>query len=167
MRISCTPDRYLQQSLSEAYGEFPIVDVRAIGRDYTTHFMMVQAPGAGFAKGMKMVLRTIARINVKTGKAEYHTGQNEVIFQEPIFIPCAPDAPEADGYLAFVITHIDEQQLSKLWLVDTARFSQPPVAKVKLPVRLRPGLHGAWYDRSVIEAQCAISTARQQRQAGG
>ncbi len=150
----------VETQLSPATGEFPIVDGRWQGRDYRWHFMMVQKPGAAFAQGKKMVFRTIAMIDVKTGATRYHTGPDEVIFQEPIFIPRGADADEGDGYLAFVITHVEGQQLSELWLVDTAAFESPPVARIKLPIRLRPGLHGEWYDRGFIEDQVRISATR-------
>ncbi|RZF63870.1 carotenoid oxygenase family protein [Sphingomonas populi] len=152
--------KIVETVLSPATGEFPIVDDRWQGRPYRTHFMMVQTPGQAFAQGKKMIFRTIAKIDVTNGETIYHTGPDEVIFQEPIFIPRSPEGPEADGYLAFLITHMTGQQLSELWLVDTADFAAPPIAKVKLPIRLRPGLHGEWYERSFIEQQVRIGRAR-------
>jgi carotenoid cleavage dioxygenase-like enzyme len=160
--LDSSDDHILETRLSPATGEFPIVDGRFIGRAYRTHFMLVQRPGAAFAEGQKMIFRTIAKIDLQTGETQYFTGPDNVVFQEPIFIPRSATASEADGYLAFLITQTDGQQLSQLWLVDTLRFSEAPIAKVRLPLRLRPGLHGAWYDRAFIDQQRAIAQWRAQ-----
>jgi carotenoid cleavage dioxygenase len=41
--------------------------------------------------------------------------------------------------------------LSELWILDADHISAPPVARVKVPVPLRPQVHGWW----VSEAQLA------------
>ena len=157
-------DEFVETEIAPATGEFPIIDERYQGQDYRWHFMMVQKPGTAFAQGKKMIFRTIAKIDVRSGEAIYHTGPDEVIFQEPIFIPRNEDAPEADGYLAFIITHLEGTQLSELWLVDTADFEADPIAKIKLPLRLRPGLHGDWYNRSFIEQQVSMFDTRRAKE---
>lgn len=156
-------DQFTETRLSEATGEFPIMDGRFIGRDYRYQFMLVQTPGKGFAQGQKMMFNTLARIDVTNGATDYLTGPNTVVFQEPVFIPRGEHAPEADGWLAFLITNKDGQQLSELWIVDTAKFQDGPVARVKLPIRLRPGLHGSWVTRHDIEQQLAIADKRSGR----
>jgi carotenoid cleavage dioxygenase len=63
--------------------------------------------------------------------------------QEPCFIPRSADAPEGDGYIVMVQNLLAEN-LSNLLLFEATDIEQGPIATIKLPVRLRFGLHGNW-----------------------
>jgi len=63
--------------------------------------------------------------------------------QEPVFIPRSQDCPEGDGYLIVFLNHFDTM-LSSLALLDTKDLSAGPIARIKLPFRLRSGVHGSW-----------------------
>ncbi len=65
--------------------------------------------------------------------------------QEPCFIPARADAAEGEGWLVSVALRYDEMR-SDLLLFDAQRVDEGPVATVKLPMRLRFGLHGNWQD---------------------
>lgn len=59
-----------------------------------------------------------------------------------MFIPRCATAEEGDGYFMALVNDYESMN-SELVILDTRNFSQP-VALVKLPVRLRQGLHGNW-----------------------
>lgn len=158
--LDSNDSHFSERQLSPATGEFPFLDERYCGQDYRYHFMMVQTPGKAFAKGQKMIFNTLARIDVKSGETVYYTGPENVIFQEPIFIPRHADAGEGDGYLAFVITNKEGQQLSELWLVDATDMAAGPIARVRIPLRLRPGLHGSWAPAPYVQEQLALAARR-------
>jgi len=40
--------------------------------------------------------------------------------------------------------------LSQLVILDAQAIDKGPIARVKLPFKLRAGLHGNWYDRSAL-----------------
>lgn len=56
------------------------------------------------------------------------------------------DAAEGDGYVVCMINNFDTE-LSSLVVLDTREFDKA-VAMVKLPLRVRQGLHGNWVDHS-------------------
>ena len=64
--------------------------------------------------------------------------------QEPVFIPREGSTTEGDGYVLALVNNYDTIS-SELHLVDTNDFSKAK-AIIKLPVRLRQGLHGNWVD---------------------
>ncbi len=150
---------FTETRISEAIGEFPVIDDRVTGQDYRYVWMLVQNPDKAFAEGQKMVFNTVARIDVKTGETVYYTGSPNEIFQEPIFIPAAEHAPEGKGWLAMVVTLRDEQR-SNLVIIPADDIAAGPVATVKLSIRLRPALHGFWGTRDYIESQLALAGVR-------
>lgn len=150
--LDSNDDGFTQAELSPAVGEFPIMDGRFTGRQYTYAFMLVQNPDKAFAQGQKMMFNTLARINVRTGATDYYTGKLTEVFQEPIFIPKSETASEGDGYLAMIVTLLDEQR-SDLLLIDASDIAAGPIATVRLPIRLRPGLHGFWASRNYLDEQ--------------
>jgi carotenoid cleavage dioxygenase len=63
--------------------------------------------------------------------------------QEPVFAPRSASAPEGDGYVMGVVNRRAEHR-SDLVILDAQRIDEGPVAVVKLPVRLKYGIHGNW-----------------------
>jgi carotenoid cleavage dioxygenase-like enzyme len=61
-----------------------------------------------------------------------------------VFIPRSQDAQEGDGWSLFLQNNF-ESMASELAIVDTKDLSKV-VALIKLPIRLRAGLHGNWVD---------------------
>ncbi|KAM6525647.1 hypothetical protein FALCPG4_011183 [Fusarium falciforme] len=91
----------------------------------------------------------IGHLDLETGKLEKWSAGPLPGFQEPAFIPRSKGAPEGDGFL-FVLVNDYEAMRSKLVIIDVNMF-QEPVATVKLPLRLRPGLHGNWVGAADLE----------------
>lgn len=91
----------------------------------------------------------IGHLDLETGKLEKWSAGPRAGFQEPAFIPRSKGAPEGDGFL-IVLVNDYEAMRSKLVIIDVNMF-QEPVATVKLPLRLRPGLHGNWVDAADLE----------------
>lgn len=69
--------------------------------------------------------------------------------QEPQFIPRTPDAPEGDGWLLAVLTRVQGAAYSsELVILDAQHLAEGPVARVRLPMRLRGAIHGNWVGRA-------------------
>ncbi|OGM40357.1 lignostilbene dioxygenase [Aspergillus bombycis] len=86
----------------------------------------------------------LAHLDLRTGKTEvYFPGRNHLV-QEPVFIPRAGSDVEGDGYLLALINNYDSMS-SELHLLDLRDFKKAR-STIKLPVRLRQGLHGNWVD---------------------
>jgi carotenoid cleavage dioxygenase len=90
-----------------------------------------------------MHFNSLAHVDHATGRTEtYFVGPTSG-FQEPVFIPRNADAPEGDGYLAAIVSRYDEMR-SDLMVLDAQRIAEGPLATIRLPLRMRTGLHGNW-----------------------
>jgi carotenoid cleavage dioxygenase len=68
-------------------------------------------------------------------------------FQDPVFVPRSATAAEGDGFLIALLNHPLERQ-SELVILDTSEFEQGPIARIKVPLRMRLGIHSTWIDGS-------------------
>ena len=89
--------------------------------------------GAGF--------NTIVRMEVKTGKYTTLSLGPSVTVQEHVHIPSKK--PGHEGYLAFVCD-MHDQQLSEVAIVEAGNIEKGPIARIKVPFRLRVQVHGNW-----------------------
>ena len=58
-------------------------------------------------------------------------------------MPRSPDASEDDGWLIGFVIEADGSSTA-LEILDARTVEAPPVATVRLPHRIPPGIHGAW-----------------------
>jgi len=145
-----------QSQLYTVVGEFPRIDDRYAMQSYRHGYMAAHDPALPFAlKGGSitgMFFNTLAHVDHATGKTDtYFVGPTSG-FQEPVFIPRSANAPEGDGYLAALANRYDEMR-SDLVILDAMRLADGPVATVRLPLRLRAGLHGNWVPGDHLSAQ--------------
>ena len=135
------------ERLTETVAEFPRMDDRFAGLPYRYGWMLemdmrrpVELKG-GSAGGMLM--NCLFLKDLKTG-AEQHWWCGPVSsLQEPCFIPRSKDAPEGDGWIVQVCNRLEEHR-SDLLLFDAVDIEKGPIAEVRIPIRLRFGLHGNW-----------------------
>ncbi len=87
----------------------------------------------------------------KRGPEVLELGPNRYT-QEFVFAPRVHSQSEDDGYLVGLVR--DEQaQRSECWLIDAQRFSEGPVARFEIPVRVPYGFHSQWVPGEKIAAQ--------------
>ncbi|GGE96523.1 carotenoid oxygenase family protein [Sphingomonas prati] len=137
----------IHSTLYDAPCEFPRCDDRVAGRPYRH----------GFVLGCDMSLYDVARmgpppwqffnllvhIDMATGAVQNWAGGNAECFQEPTFVPRAPHVPEGDGYILALLNHL-ETSTTELVILESLDLAKGPVARIKLPMRLRMSLHGNW-----------------------
>jgi carotenoid cleavage dioxygenase-like enzyme len=133
--------------------EFPRFDERYTGKDYTHTFLDVAVKsdtdwdlikdkmGGGF-----MFHNNIGHFNHKTHEWRLFNVGSTSMVQEPVFIPRTPDAPEGDGFVVAVVSRF-ETFSTDLLILDTRDWTKPQ-AIIKLPCKLRLGIHGNWVDSS-------------------
>ncbi len=140
--------------LGEAPGEFPRIDDRMAGKPYEHGWMItydLEKPYNGPPGPFAGVINTLTHFNVKTGKEESWWCGPDGSLQEPCFIPRSKDAPEGDGWLvALVDDHL--RNYSDLCIFDALDVAKGPIARAKLPIRLRQGLHGNWAAADLLAA---------------
>ena len=141
------------ERLTQTAAEFPRIDDRLTGLPYRYGWMLemdmkrpVELRG-GSAGGLLM--NCLFLKDHQTG-AEQHWWCGPVSsLQEPCFIPRSPDAPEGDGWIVQVCNRLEDHR-SDLLLFDALDIEKGPIATIRIPIRLRFGLHGNWADAASI-----------------
>ena len=135
------------ERLTGMIGEFPRIDDRRAGLPYRYGWMLVIDPSkpvelkGGSAGGM--VMNTLGLVDLETGREQKRWCGPVSSLQEPCFIPRSADAPEGDGWIVQVCNRLEEHR-SDLLVFDALEIEKGPVATIKIPIRLRFGLHGNW-----------------------
>lgn len=83
----------------------------------------------------------IGRFDLRTGELKpFFPGRARSV-HEPVFIPRSPKSEEGDGYLVAVGQNV-EQSTTELCLLDARNMEE--LARVILPFRSAPQVHGTW-----------------------
>jgi len=138
------PDDIIREKLIASPGDMPRVAEKDLMKDYTIGYYqrfdpsiappLVAGPvGAGF--------NAVSRLNVKTGAMTTLAMDHRTTVQEHIHIPSKRVGHE--GYLAYV-ADIHDGPHSEAHILEAAHVENGPIAKLKLPLRLRVGVHGNW-----------------------
>ena len=140
-------------------GEFSRIDDRFVTKRYS-HFWQCQIDGSrpyDFAKcgpPAGGLFNCLAHFNWDASpplKDVYFAGPT-CTFQEPAFIPRNGTGPveEGDGYLIVLMNHLDIHR-NDILIFDALSLGKGPLATIRLPVKLRLGLHGNFVDHRDIE----------------
>jgi len=136
-----------RERLTTMMGEFPRIDERRTGLRYRYGWMLVIDPTkpvemkGGSASGM--IMNTLGMIDHETGtEAKWWCGPVSSL-QEPCFIPREGSDAEGDGWIVMVCNRLEEHR-SDLLLFDATDIAKGPIAEIRIPIRLRFGLHGNW-----------------------
>ena len=96
-------------------------------------------------------------MEVKTGKYKTLGLGPTVTVQEHIHIPSKQ--PGHEGYLAFVCD-MHDQQLSEVAIVEAEHIEKGPIARIKVPFRLRVQVHGNWVPAEELQASVTERNVR-------
>ncbi|MGD8341895.1 MAG: carotenoid oxygenase family protein, partial [Gammaproteobacteria bacterium] len=134
--------------ISNFAGEFPHVDDRYIGRPYRHAFMQGTDPTQPYDAEkagpiMGFFFNTYAHLDMSTGEMKSWFAGDTSSTQEPIFAPKGPDAAEGEGYVMGIVNRRAEHR-ADLVVLDAQHVDEGPIATVKIPVRLKYGIHGNW-----------------------
>lgn len=127
-------------------GDMPIIAKKDAMKDYDVGYIQTFDPrngpphlvgpvGAGF--------NTIVRLDVSGGKHRTLGLGADATVQEHVHIPSKE--PGHEGYLIFVVDRHD-RMLSEIAIVEASHVELGPIARIKMPFRLRCQVHGAWVD---------------------
>jgi carotenoid cleavage dioxygenase-like enzyme len=134
--------------ISTLGAEFPHCDDRYIGNSYRYGFMQANDPTKPYSIEragpiMGFFFNTFLTMDMSTGKADTWFAGECSSTQEPVFAPRGPSASEGEGWVIGVVNRRDEHR-SDVVVLDAQRMSEGPVATLKLPIRLKYGIHGNW-----------------------
>jgi carotenoid cleavage dioxygenase len=127
-------------SLSDYIGEFPRNDDRFQGKAYRH----------GWLLGFSGPRNSLGHVDLEKGETEVWKAPGAHPAMEPCFIPRAPDAAEADGWILQALTNSDTK-LTELNIFGATSIARGPVATVKVPLRLKPAYHGSWAESARVK----------------
>ena len=156
--LTSNSDAAIHSTLLDMPCEFPRCDDRFAGRPYRHGFMLGCDMRLYAADRLGpppwQFFNLLVHLDLHTGTATQWAAGDAACFQEPTFVPRAPDAPEGDGYLLALLNHLDTAT-TELVILDTRTIADGPIARIALPMRLRMSLHGNW-----VADAAAPATAR-------
>ncbi len=127
-----------QTQLDDLGGEFPRFDLRVEGQAYRHGWF------AGRMNNQpRVVTASIAHIDLANGRRTSFTLPAGDAISEPVFVPAAPDAPEAEGWLLAVAYRAGDDT-SDLLVLNATDVAAGPIATATLPRRVPFGFHGNW-----------------------
>jgi carotenoid cleavage dioxygenase len=138
--------------LSPRVVEFPRIDERFAMERYRHGWAAcddTQRRGTPTSLGGGLSLNAIAHFDHQEGHVRLWRADDGTAVQEPQFVPRSVNSPEGDGFLLVAVNRLADMH-SELVVLDALALEDGPIARLRLPMRLRPGLHGTWVDRSAL-----------------
>jgi carotenoid cleavage dioxygenase-like enzyme len=137
-------------------GDLPVIPAASQGRPYTHGWMLTMNPdmhGPPVAGGpVGAMFNLLLRLDF-TGRPPQALGLPPAhCFNEPVHVPASE--PGHEGWL---LTVVDQQTgpsdfTHALWIIDAGNLKEGPVAKIAVPHRLRPQVHGWWVSAAELAA---------------
>ena len=143
--LSKPSNEYERQTLAQS-ADMPRTATKDMMRDYSVGYLARFNPqlappiltgpvGAGFNE--------LVRLEVKSGRSTSLPMEPNSTMQEHVHIPSTK--PGHEGYLAFVVDRHAEN-LAEVFIVEAQHIDKGPIARIKVPMRLRSAVHGTWVD---------------------
>ena len=139
-------ERCTQTVLNNRVGEFPTMNNKYVGREYTHAYSAgtVVKDDVKWGPNQCLVKHTSEPGNESPVKEQVWYYGERCFVQEPIFAPRPGGTAEDDGWVLQVVNDAGEET-SKLHIFDAKDISKGPVASVLFEgEHLPPGLHGMW-----------------------
>jgi carotenoid cleavage dioxygenase len=132
--------RVTRAAIDPSAQEFPRIDERRFGQSYR-HAWVVSQPREAVSNFVAE--NALYHHDLETGEKRRHDFGPDQVGGEFVFIPRAPDADEADGWLMGLV--IDARNDStQLQFFEALDIEKGPVGAVHIPHRIPPGFHGNW-----------------------
>jgi carotenoid cleavage dioxygenase-like enzyme len=147
-------DGFESQTFFRDFMEMPATDLRYQMHPYRHGFAAIvdASKPLNVAGTIGVGWNTIAHIDFATGKLDrYYVGEKTTC-QEPCFVPRSLRSPEGDGFLLSVLNRFDGDSRTELAVFDAQHVADGPIARVRLPFRLRAAVHGCWVSDDAVDA---------------
>jgi carotenoid cleavage dioxygenase-like enzyme len=137
-------------------GDFPIIPAAEQGRIYSRGWMLTMNPQMQgppvFGGPVGAMFNMLMRVDLTGGPPAALALPPAHCFNEPVHVPSSN--AEHDGWLiAIVDQQTDANSFEHAaWIIDAGDVSAGPVAKIMIPARLRPQVHGWWVNAAQLAA---------------
>lgn len=135
-------------------GDFPVIPAARQGRPYDHAWMLTMNPerrGPPVLGGpVGAMFDVLLRLDMTGGAPEALVLPMGSCFNEPVHVPAAD--PAHQGWLVTMVDHQTgpDSFTHECWIIDAGAVGAGPVAKVTMPHRLRPQVHGWWVPAAQI-----------------
>ncbi len=129
-------------------GDFPVIPAAKQGRPYDHGWMMTMNPqmqGPPIAAGpVDAMFNMLMRLDFTGRPPQALALPPAHSFNEPVHIPSAE--PEHEGWLMLIVDRQNgpDDFKHECWIIDAGDVAKGAVARVLIPRRLRPQVHGWW-----------------------
>jgi carotenoid cleavage dioxygenase-like enzyme len=129
-------------------GDFPVIPAASQGRPYTHGWMLTMNPdiqGPPVAGGpVGAMFNLLLRLDFTGRPPQALALPPGHCFNEPVHVPSSQT-----GHEGWLLTLVDRQSgpsdfKHAVWIIDAGNPGTGPVAKIEIPHRLRPQVHGWW-----------------------
>lgn len=121
----------------EYYCDFPRIHDDLVG--YQNRYLYA----ARFRLGDVPVFDGEMKYDNQTGEIQVHQFGDNCESGEAVFAPRIGGVDEDDGYVICFVYNTDTET-SECHIIDAKRFSDEPVARIKIPQRVPHGFHASW-----------------------
>jgi carotenoid cleavage dioxygenase len=134
-------------------GDFPLVADVDHMKDYEVGYYETFDPEVGppnVAGPVGAGFNSVRRLQVRTGEITTWNSGPTTTLQEPVHIPSRQSGHE--GYIAMVVD-LHDHHTSDVVVIEAGALDKGPVARVKVPFRLRNQVHGTWVAHEVLQEE--------------
>ncbi len=136
-------------------GDMPRIADADMGRPYVNGWYLTVNPegappllGGPVGALFNMILQVNAQIGQVVGARALPPGH---AISELVHIPS-----QQDGHMGYLMAVVDRQigeddYLHETWILDANNINADPVARIEIPHRLRPQVHGWWVSQQALE----------------
>lgn len=137
-------------------GDMPRIADKDQGRRYTTGWYLTVNPEGGpplLGGPVGVLFNMIMQVNGEAGQV---TGARPLppghAISEMVHIPSQQDGHV--GYLMFIVDQQvgEDSYTHEAWILDANNINADPLARIEIPTRLRPQVHGWWVPAAALEA---------------
>lgn len=137
-------------------GDFPVIPAASQGRPYDHAWMLTMNPERQgppvFGGPVGAMFDVLLRLDMRGGPPQALALPQGSCFNEPVHVPSSDPAHE--GWLVMIVDHQSgpDTFAHECWIVEAGNPAAGPVAKIAIPKRLRPQVHGWWVSAAQLAA---------------
>jgi carotenoid cleavage dioxygenase len=142
-----------ERQLGDRQQELPRTDPRRLGQPFRHYYSIGGGDLALRAREPDLLIKG----DLERGLSEERRHPGGAVPTEPVFVPRGPG--EDDGWiLHFLLDPLHHE--SELVVLDARDFTGPPVASVRLPMRVPFGFHSSWIPAADLDGVDAALVSR-------
>lgn len=144
--LSRKSDAFESRTLCDDFMEMPATDLRYQMHAYRHGFTAIvdRSKPLNVAGTIGVGWNTLCHVDMATSRQSRWYAGEKTTCQEPCFVPETTDAPEGSGWILSVLNHFEGDAPSELGVFEAQRLTEGPMARIRMPFRLRAAVHGCW-----------------------